>query len=368
MVLESVRRWRDQVLAWDDIPIPCPIDWAPSVFTPVFYGYRDHELTLPPPEPELAPIASAAPGDLAIPLPGSMEARCRVFYPSLDGSPPDAPVLTGCATTPLIVFSHGQCAPGGQIPGNFHHAWYELPATLARAGYVVVVPDYDDPNSDEDLERLVRLIRWVRSSTSPYASMLKSPPQTGLVGHSYGAAMTVRAMKERRIPVGGYALLSPQGSSSVDIPQPVLWTWGDGGDLTADPRIDFWEPTQPAHAVQFVGAEHHDYMPFGRVECAKSQQNDVRLMPHLAADIVTLFFGRYLPQDRPRRRDRWLPWPVRPRVSARLEPVNWPLTTEQKFFAGGWFSAWPLLETGNYQQVIMHYRARGEWRTIVRGD
>lgn len=367
MVVGRVRRWRDQVLVRDDLPAPCPIEWVPSVFSPVFYGYRDHELTLPPPPPDLAPVASAVPGDFTVPLPGSLSAKCRVFYPTLDGSPQDAPPLTGCATTPLIVFSHGQCAPGS-LPVDFHLAWYELPATLARAGYVVVIPSYDDPNSDEDLERLVRLISWARSDSSPYASMLKPPPRTGLVGHSYGAAMTVWAIRERRVPIGGYALLSPQGSVSADIPEPILWTWGDLGDLTADPRIDQWEPSQPAHAVQFVDAEHHDYLPWGRVECAKSQQTDVRLMPHLAADIVTLFFARYLPQDRPRVSPRWLPWPFRPRVSARLQPVKWPLTTKQRFYAGGWFSAWPLLDSGDYEPVNMHYRAGGEWRTIVRGD
>lgn len=368
MVFDRVRTWRDQVLAWDDIPAPCPIEWTPSVFAPVFYGYRDHELTLLPPDPEVASLATAGPGDVTMPFPGSLDANCRVFYPSLDGSPQGAPQLTGCATTPLIVFSHGQCAPGGELPPDFHRAWFELGSTLARAGYVVLVPSYDAPNSDEDLERLVRLIRWVRSDSSPYASMLKPPPKTGLVGHSYGAAMTVRAIKEKQVPVGGFAMLSPQGSVRTDIPEPVLWTWGDGADQTADPRLDFWEPSQPAHAVQFVGAEHHDYLRYGRVDCAKSQQNDVRLMPHLAADIVTLFFGRYLPQDRPRRRDRWFPWPLLPRVSAKLRPVKWPLTTEQKFFAGGWFSSWAPLDTGNHEPVHMHYRARGKWHSIVRGD
>ena len=172
-----VRNWLDRVLAWVDCPAPCALGWIPSVFTPVFYGYRDHELVLPP--QQVATQTLTAGPITTTGVPGSIEVRCRVFYPTLDGAPADAPPLTGCAQTPLIVFSHGQC--GSPPFPDLQVAWYELASTVARAGYVVVVPKYVDPGSDEAAEQLVRTVTWARSAESPYAKMVKPAPQTGLV-------------------------------------------------------------------------------------------------------------------------------------------------------------------------------------------
>jgi hypothetical protein len=61
----------------------CPISWQPSISKPAFYGYRDFS------------IEDGAP------------ANVRVFYPSLEGSPHDAPMLAGCGHYPLILFLHG---------------------------------------------------------------------------------------------------------------------------------------------------------------------------------------------------------------------------------------------------------------------
>src|SRR5262249_54964160 len=97
------------------IPPPdiCPIAWQPGALTPVFYGARD-----------LTP-AEGAP----VPL--------RVFFPSLDGSVFSAPILDGCGRYPVILFAHGAC------PTDVEHykKWFQLPAELARSGYVVVVPE-----------------------------------------------------------------------------------------------------------------------------------------------------------------------------------------------------------------------------------
>src|SRR6266581_4850540 len=97
-----------------ELPPPaCPIGWQPSVLAPVFYGVREVD-------PEVgAPVAS------------------RIFFPSLDGAVFDAPILADCGRYPLIVFVHGQCSE----PSHDHYKkWFELPAQLARGGYIVVVP------------------------------------------------------------------------------------------------------------------------------------------------------------------------------------------------------------------------------------
>ena len=173
-------------------------------------------------------------------------------------------------------------------------------------------------------------------------------------------------ISESRVQVGAYALLSPVEAGRLDPSLPVLWTWGDEEIPPTGATVEGSDPSHPFNAVGFRDAEHYDYLPLGRVACAASEQDHVRLMPYLAADLVALFFGRYLPQDRPGRSGlmRWVPGP---RVSVSLEPRQWPRTTEQKFFAGGWLSAWPLLKTGNYAAVELNYRAGGRWRRKVLG-
>lgn len=366
MVGRRFRAVRDWALARVDDPAPCPLGWVPSVFTPVFSGYRDFDLWLTAPE-EVAHSAAAPSSIGRPPIAGSIDVSCRVFYPSLDGSPANAPPLTGCARTPLLVFSHGQCDPGN-VPADFYRAWYELPTALARAGYVVLVPRYvaSGSRSDDDLARLVRLLRWARTS-SPFADMLDPAPSTGFVGHSYGAGLSTRAIEESGIAVGALALLSPQEAVLSNPSMPLLHMWGDGFDLTTAPRLDTWTPSAPAHAVQFRNAEHHDYLPAGRAPCAASQQNGVTLMPYLAADIVTLFMGRYLPQDRRQRGGCIVPVPS-PKVPISLEPASWMRTTEQQFYAGGWHAAWPLLDTGDYDPVEIHHWSGGAWHTTIRGD
>jgi hypothetical protein len=95
-----------------DPPPTCPIGWQPDALTPVFFGFRD-----------LGP-ADGAPVDL------------RVLFPTVDEDPATATILAGCGGYPLILLAHGHCFGD---PDNYLR-WLQLPAQLARAGYVVVVP------------------------------------------------------------------------------------------------------------------------------------------------------------------------------------------------------------------------------------
>jgi hypothetical protein len=90
----------------------CPIAWRPTALAPVFYAYRDYG------------TAGGAPGDV------------RVFFPSLDGSPDSGEILRDCGRYPLIVFAHGHCS----TDTDHYLKRFEVPAVLARAGYVVAVP------------------------------------------------------------------------------------------------------------------------------------------------------------------------------------------------------------------------------------
>jgi acetyl esterase/lipase len=108
---------RSSILGWlyRRFSFACPIDWQPNAYAPVFFGMRNYP-------------ASVA-------LDGAPTA-CRVFFPSLDGAFSSAPILDGCGRYPLVLFAHGNC-----INEQDHYTkWFELPAQLARSGYVVVVP------------------------------------------------------------------------------------------------------------------------------------------------------------------------------------------------------------------------------------
>lgn len=116
----------------------------------------------------------------------------------------------------------------------------------------------------------------------------------------------------------------------------------------------------------FDNANHFDYVPLHRIPCGEPKHEESQLVPFLAADIVTLFFARYLPPERWRT---WWGgfWPPRPRVGGLLEPPFWWKTTEQAFYAGGMFSAWDLLDTGGYNPVYLYHYDDGSWDSTTRG-
>jgi hypothetical protein len=81
----------------------CDICWQPSVLAPVFFGIKDFGV-----REEGAPVA------------------LRVFYPSIDGAPHDAPFLEECGAYPLVLFLHGWCNET-----EHYKKWHHLPAQLA---------------------------------------------------------------------------------------------------------------------------------------------------------------------------------------------------------------------------------------------
>ena len=347
------------------LPAECSIGWQPSVFTPVFYGHRDHTVRLPL-RPEVLSTEVARPGPGAE-LPG-ITARLRVFYPSIDGSPADAPVLRNCGRYPLVVFAHGHCGEADHF-----QKWFELPATLARCGNVVLVPELPATNggtspsqNDAEVDLLRRLIRWARVD-SEYAAVLMPDPATGLAGHSFGAGLTGRLVVENLVSVKAHASLSgtyPSGLQPRTLPK--LATWGTGGEDLLVP-IEDWQDrlAAPAHVVEVHGAGHWDYLPPGRSTCT-GQRGECTLVPSLAADVVALFFARYMPPERwADGPSSWLPLPWF-RVSRSLQPPPLLLTTEQRFFAGGHFAAWALLDERAGCGLTLNWKIPGSSGSVVR--
>lgn len=261
----------------------------------------------------------------------------RIFFPSLDGAVESAPILTGCGRYPLIVFLHGHC----QGDTEHYRRWYRIPAQLARAGYVVVVPHLagiaggQNPSvaGHPDGETPGAVVTWARSAWS-HRSDLLPPPSTGIVGHGFGAMLGARFAY--RHPVSAYAGLSGGwqdwfGDEPLPLPLmdlPSLLAWGGAGDLSSRVPDTAWQAmTTPRHRVVFDEGEPWDYLgTSASMPCSRGPGP----CPHVGAataDLLTMFFGRYLPPELATDHANGIP--------ASLDPPAPALTGEQQLFAGG---------------------------------
>jgi hypothetical protein len=297
-------------------PANCPISWQPSALAPVFYGVRDYG------------TAERAPGP------------CRVFFPSLDGAVFDAPILEGCGRYPLILFAHGHCDES-----EHYKKWFVLPAQLARSGYVVVVPELPaigtHPSTDNHpaLSRIGSTLAWMREVWE-HRQMLLPPPQTGIIGHSYGALLSARFAVDN--PISTYASIAgvwedwPVGPRPITrLSIPMLFCLGTD-DLFTNLSDPLWNSlTLPKHRAVFDNARHWDYLRPGASFC-ENGRGPCNLTGSLTADLVTVFLGKYLSPEH---------WPtLGNQIQNSLVPPQLILTAEQQFFAGGHLSGFALLQ------------------------
>ena len=355
-----LRRWLCREFGWfcrgtdvtsDPPPAACPIGWQPSVLAPVFYGARD---------------LGEAPVALPFVRPGSdtvfiePPAPCRIFFPSLDGSVYSAPILAGCGRYPLILFCHGSCPD----EKKHYQAWFELPATLARSGYVVLAPQLDGvrggaPNTEADLTLLERMESWVRTQWEHHG-VLMPPPATGVVGHSFGALLAARYALTRG--AAAYASLSGVWQGETDKQElriPKLFTWGEGSVDTFTELIGAeWNaiPT-PKHQAQFAGAGHWDYLPAGRTSC-EVNRGRCTLVGVLARDLVATFFGKYLPPEL---------WPsLGNDIPDSLIAPERDLTFEQEFYAGSHLMSLGMLEGSSTCRVNLMWETAASSGSTTR--
>jgi len=304
-------------------PIPppdsCPIGLQPAALTPVFYGVRDYSST------------NGAPLNL------------RVFFPSLDGSVFDAPILKGCGRYPLLLFAHGDC----QAAAEHYKKWFILPAQLARAGYIVAVPELPNISthpSQEDHPALAALAdtqSWIRSEWE-HREVIMPAAATGIIGHSFGALLSARFAKSNEI--AAFASLSgvwedwPGGPAGpvpiIGLNLPMLFIWGEA-DLFVRISDSVWNSLAiPRYRAIFSEGLHWDYLPPGSTPC----DNERGPCPYLApatVDYVTMFFGKYLPPEfAPQLPDQ---------ISNIFIPPALVLTFEQEFYAGGYLNGVRML-------------------------
>src|SRR5262249_44933276 len=91
---------------------------------------------------------------------------------------------------------------------------------------------------------------------------------------------------------------------------------------------------KPKHRAIFTDGLHYDYLYTAQLPC-RQDKGPCRWLGAAATDLVTMFFGRYLPPDL---------WPNLPgQIPHTLIPPPLTLTLEQQFFAGGYLLGMQLL-------------------------
>ena len=304
-----------------------PISWSPTVLAPVFYGYEDY-----------------APSD-------GVPADLRVFFPSIDGSPQIASLLTCRGSYPLVLFLHGQCDES-----DHYTRWTLLPATLARSGFVVVVPDlgwgggqYPWASNSAQYTTALDVIDWMHASWSG-RSWLSSSSTLAIVGHSFGALLggrlSVDIDNSAYVSIGGGWAEWP-ASPVIPIPSlsvASLFLYGTADTFAAQPALLGTAPS-PTHRVIFDGGLHWDHLDSVNPTC-DSQVGSCNLVHSLTADLTTLFLSKIL------------------RVATipdSLEPPEFTLSADQTFYAGAHLTSLDLLPQSSCGVTI-------EWNTSVAGS
>jgi dienelactone hydrolase len=293
----------------------CDLGWQPSVLAPVFTGFTD-----------FGPA-------------NGLPTRVRVYYPTTDGTPENAALVTGCGRYPLVIFLHGQCSE----PDHFLR-WDLVPRQLARSGYVVAVPQLSSippfGGDNPDVTRAEQVLDWMRTSW-PHAALLMPPPMTGVAGHSWGAlagAMLATRLQARGA-ISAYASLSggwlewpsvpPRPTRALAIA--TLFVYGTGSsdlfaNLEGGGAVVFGEPQGATHKVVIRDGEHWDYFREGGTTCGHFR-GPCGLMRSVAADFLATFFSHYMPPSS---------WTLLgSTIPHSLIPPPLALTPRQEFFAGG---------------------------------
>ncbi|QMU28342.1 alpha/beta hydrolase family protein [Adhaeribacter radiodurans] len=297
-------------------PNPSPISWQPHALTPVFYGFKDYSTT------------EGVPG------------KCRVFFPTIDGSPQNATILPARYSYPLIILAHGHCDEM-----NHYTKWFQLPAQLARCGYVVVVPEMPGisihpSNPDHpSLTRLAQIVTWMRSGW-PHSNLLfSSAAHTGIIGHSYGALLGARFAVQQQL--AAYASIAgvwedwPSGSLPIaGFTKPTLFIRGTDDWFTNVSNLLWSSLALQKHMTVFKDGRHWDYLPAGMSTCENGRGPCTRT-PVITADIVSMFFAKYLQPKFTSALSLRIP-------DSLVPPLPLQLTYEQEFYAGSHLTGFPI--------------------------
>lgn len=274
----------------------CDAGFPPNMTMPVFYGYKDY-IYIPP-------LTNALVAKIATVVTGNPVPMARVFYPSIDGTPAGARILTNCEPFPLVLLVHGECHGGGDP----YDQWSYFAGQLARAGYVVAVTSAGGfpatGNAQADTLALQGVHVYMRSAWE-YRDTLMASPNTAVIGHSFGG--TLAAELSTQIPIKAFVSLSGAFGQITAGPQavlsalhvPCLFMWNTMDDVDPGAALDapdghLWSLIRaPKHGVSFTGGAHGDYLTSGTA--GSCNQGNCNLVRPLSVDLTTTFLTKYMP-------------------------------------------------------------------------
>ena len=322
-----------------DLQPNCPINWAPSLTAPVFYGYQDYSACSGASCVERAPRRAPGTGPSIL---DQVRPAMRVYYPTLDGTPSGAAILDLCERFPLVLLIHGDCG------GDPYYQWDLMPAQLARCGNVVAVTQYGGVLSQgqaSDTLALHQAENWLRTYWQ-HADRVMQPPNTAVIGHSYGGTLAAQLAAEMPLKafvslsgVFGQVLWESPVTMLSRIRVPSLYCWNDHDDAGVDAdlaQIGLWDSIGlPKHGVVFMRGHHGDYLRLNTTPtCAQSSQpGDCYHVPGLATDFVTTFMAKYLPPEYDFSAFTWVP------DHLFVRPDELPAPPANGFYAGGFLSS-----------------------------
>jgi dienelactone hydrolase len=305
------------------------INWVPDVGTPVFYGHRD-----------LGPDDGAP-------------RSARIFFPSVDGSPAHARLVKSClARWPVVLFLHGQPPERLLQEPDYHHRWRDLPATLARSGYVVVVPDLGTPtqviNDPEPLrDAMIALLEWVRTDWTEARWVHRE--QAAVVGHSLGGVLASH-VAAAHTDIQAMVSLSGDFANGGPLDQvqvPSLFMWAEGLIFEDLDITGHWQDLSMERYGAVYAGEHFDYLHASDAG-AGTRRGACALVAPAAGDLTALFLTLFAP----------VPLAVnRPTVDLRPPAVQ--LTERQHFFAGAHLTGLQLYPSDPDCQLDLRWELDG---------
>lgn len=302
----------------DDPNESAGVDWTPDILHPMFWGFQDLDVA-----------NGGAPGPL------------RIYYPTYEGTPQNAPILKLCLIRyPVVLFMHGQ--PPCPDP-NYFKRWHILGMVLARSGYVVVMPKHDaqDPTAGSPSIGVgLAALDFVRTAWEHRNWVDSDVTATTVGGHSFGAVLAAR-IRQARSTIGAYVGLSAVWTEVTDtipllqsIQVPSFFSWGTLAGPASESMDNgglFQAVPGPKWAAVFPG-EHFDYIsPFPGCNFERGSCNLIELV---IAELIALFISRQVPVKTSRA-------PIPP----SLIPPAVTLTPKQAFFAGSHLNGIGLIES-----------------------
>ena len=305
----------------DDPSESAGVDWTPDILHPMFWGFQDLDVA-----------NGGAPGPL------------RIYYPTYEGTPQNAPILKLCLIRyPVVLFMHGQ-APCVPDP-NYFKRWHILGMVLARSGYVVVMPKHsagEPAEGSADIDVGLAALSFVRNGWEHRNWVDTDATATTVAGHSRGAVLAAR-IRQSRPSIGAFVGLSgawqdiplPERIAllqSIQVPAFFSWATLEGPVPESLDLDGQWQAVPgPKWAAIFPGL-HFDYVsPFTGCSFERGKCDLIELV---IAELVALFITRQVPVKTSRA-------PIPP----SLIPPAVTLTPKQEFFAGSHLNGIGLIES-----------------------